>query len=69
MRESGVMKAPTDALPEEVVHALEAARRVSFAFHGKHTRAAYKERWEDFLPQHESLIILDGWLKRVDERA
>jgi hypothetical protein len=56
-------------LPVEVVNALEAARRVSYAFHGKHTRPAYEGRWDDFLPQHESLIALDAWLAKVDKRA
>ena len=47
---------------------VEAARRIGFAFGGtgKHARQAYRDRWGDFLPQHESLLALDAALLKID---
>jgi predicted NAD/FAD-dependent oxidoreductase len=45
--------------------ALEAARRVVYASSMRY-RMKYEGRWDDFLPQHESLIALSGWLTELD---
>jgi hypothetical protein len=52
-------------LPEDVANALEAARRVAFAFRPWST-PNYIGRWDDDLPQHEALIALGAALAKVD---